>query len=181
MLRFFRYRPGRRICLLFQKIVISWLSCRVEAERYDGAGGGQPWCASKTAHCTAQLVSSPSGAFFAAPECGNAAAGGAAEIATRHPPGHNASRDIQLCFTIRDDMCLTYIRTSSRRNKVKLYTFIRYLDSLSMINTRKHPADIGDGHEWALRPLLLFTNALFAMERKHRQHEDSHTLVIYKL
>lgn len=33
-------------------------------------------------------VASRSGAFFAAPECGNAAAGGAAEIATRrdrHP------------------------------------------------------------------------------------------------
>lgn len=52
-----------------------------------------------------------SGAFFAAPECGNAAAGGAAEIATRHPPSHNASRDALLCFTIRDAMCLTYVRT----------------------------------------------------------------------
>lgn len=52
-----------------------------------------------------------SGAFFAAPECGNAAAGGAAEIATRHPPSHNASRDAPLCFTIRDAMCLTYVRT----------------------------------------------------------------------
>lgn len=84
-------------------------------ESRGGCGGGraQPWRASETARYTARGAASLSGAFFAAPECGNAAAGGAAEIATRHPPGHNASRrDAQLCFTIRVAMCLTYARTS---------------------------------------------------------------------
>ena len=81
-------------------------------------GRAQPWRGSGTARYGERGVRSLSGAFFAAPECGNAAAGGAAEIATRHPPAaaaarHNASRrDEQLCFTIRDAMCATYARTS---------------------------------------------------------------------
>lgn len=44
------------------------------------------------------------GAFFAAPECGNAPAGGAAEIATRHPPSHNASRRTALFYNTRRDV-----------------------------------------------------------------------------
>lgn len=46
-------------------------------------------------------------AFFAAPECGNAAAGGAAEIAARHPPA-TMHLDASLCFN--ETPCLTYVR-----------------------------------------------------------------------
>lgn len=47
---------------------------------------GQPWRGSERARYSEQGVRLSLARFFAAPECGNAAAGGAAEIATRHPP-----------------------------------------------------------------------------------------------
>lgn len=60
----------------------------------------QPWWGSGTARYVPACVASRSGAFFAAPECGNAAAGGAAEIATRQTSAqHNASPS--LCFNTR--------------------------------------------------------------------------------
>lgn len=108
----FRYRSCQVVvCLLFPE------NCDfvVMESRGGCVGRAQPWRWNGTARYRERGAPSLSGAFFAAPECGNAAAGGAAEIATRHPPapGHNASRrDAQLCFTIRDAMCSTYARTS---------------------------------------------------------------------
>lgn len=78
----------------------------------------QPWRGSGTARYRERGAASLSGAFFAAPECGNAAAGGAAEIATRHPPAarpqcisprrtalfHNTTRYV---LNIRQDVVMT--------------------------------------------------------------------------
>lgn len=70
----------------YQKIVISWSSRRVVVLGSYGQRAGSPGVRAGGRATRIKVRCLSLARFFAAPECGNAAAGGAAEIATRHPP-----------------------------------------------------------------------------------------------